>query len=65
MKPKFEVILATCIELGVEVGVRRAFSDRSDPSHAEMVSAIQYAIWEQIEEWFAFPEGDNDANYPN
>lgn len=65
MKPRFHVILATCIELGVEVGIRRAFKHKDDPSHAEMVTAIERAIWEQLDEWFTFPEDNNDANHPD
>lgn len=52
MKPKHDVVLETCIESGIEIGLRRAYKHTDNPSHAVLVECIMRAIDEQIDIWF-------------
>lgn len=52
MKPKVTVILADCIERGIDAGWHRAHKHVDHPTHAAIKVAIADAIWLEIHEHF-------------
>lgn len=54
MRPKFQPLLAECIENGVRRGYRRAFKYVENPSEEAIVESIETAIMAELYEWFEF-----------
>lgn len=55
MKPKTLPVLEQCIEIGIELGFRRAFKYSDAPNDEQIKAALATAIIDQFYEWFDFP----------
>lgn len=58
MKPKFDVVLNHCIEVGVSRGLQRSTKHTDEPTEAQQVDIITGCIWDEIYEWFDNVHGD-------
>ncbi len=56
MKPKTIPLLEQCIEVGVALGLRRAYKHNDNPSDAHVQAEITNAVMGEFFEWFDFPE---------
>jgi hypothetical protein len=54
MRPKFQPLLAECIENGVRRGYRRAFKYVENPIEEAIVESIETAVMAELYEWFEF-----------
>lgn len=52
MKPNYDVVLETCLESGIEIGLRRAYKHTDDPDDRMVAECILRAIYEQFDIWF-------------
>jgi hypothetical protein len=59
MEAKKRLLLERCIEDGAKRGYTRAFKHTDNPSEAGILSAIDDAIWLEIDTYFDF-ENNND-----
>lgn len=56
MKPKLIPVLEDCIELGLKLGMNRAYKYHNDPPEDILLNEQQQAIMNQIFERFEFKE---------
>ncbi len=56
MKPKTRVILQNAIEQGIICGYNRAFKYTKTPDEADFITALEHAIWVEIDERFDFED---------
>jgi hypothetical protein len=56
MKPKLIPVLEDCIEVGLKLGMNRAYKHHSDPPESVLLSEQQEAIMNEIYERFDFKE---------
>ena len=61
MKPKIHAILEMAIEQGVQRGWRLAHKHMDNPQEYVIVERINFAVMEQIYEYFTFDEFDGDT----
>jgi hypothetical protein len=54
MRPKFQPLLAECIEKGVRRGYSRAFKHAENPTGVAIVQSIETAVMAELYEWFEF-----------
>jgi hypothetical protein len=54
LKPDTYKLLMHCIEVGVEIGWRRAHKHNDEPDEDAIKIAIETAIQNEICEWFEF-----------
>lgn len=60
MKPKFRLVLAQCIENGVERGLTRAYKYNDNPDQNYISECINDCIMGEIYEWFDFSDEVNN-----
>lgn len=51
-------VLADCIENGIAIGYNRAHKHVDDPSEQMLKISIEHAIWNEIDDYFLFDEGE-------
>ena len=56
MKPKFIPVLEDCIEVGLKLGLNRAYKHHNDPPESVLLNEQQQAIMNEIFERFEFKE---------
>jgi len=56
MEPKLRALLERCIDDGISHGFARAHKHTDKPSEQLIAEEIQREIWDEIDEWFDFPE---------
>jgi hypothetical protein len=56
MTPKFKSVLEVAIESGISLGIRRAYKHNDAPTEQQLQEAIEFAIWNELFEWFDFDE---------
>lgn len=54
MRVKIREVLDDCIAQGIDTGYHRAHKYNDNPSHAEMIGAIEDEIWLEIDRHFDF-----------
>ena len=54
MRTKIREVLDDCIAQGIDMGYHRAHKYNDNPSHAEMIGAIEDEIWLEIDRHFDF-----------
>ena len=54
MKPNAYKLMLQCIEVGVQIGWRRAHKHNDTPDEDAIKTAIENAIQNEICEWFEF-----------
>ena len=64
MKPKFNLLLETCILNGVILGHTRAYKHNNNPSQTDINESIVNEVLNELHEWFDFEEtkGKNNAD---
>jgi hypothetical protein len=56
MRVKIREVLDDCIAQGIDTGYHRAHKYNDNPSHAEMIGAIEDEIWLEIDRHFDFEQ---------
>ncbi len=57
MTPNHRKLLTLCLETGIKRGLTRAYKHTETPSKQSMVTDIENAIWEEIDEFFDWQQG--------
>ena len=59
MKPKDYMVLAMCVEQGINMGWARAHKHDPNPDEKRIKDCINEAVIAEICEWFDFYDGEN------
>jgi hypothetical protein len=62
MKPNSYKVLLHAVEIGVALGVSRAFKHDENPSFDQLTETVEQAVVDQICEWFEFEPDFNSHN---
>ena len=58
---KLRTLIDSCIEDGIRLGIRRAHKHTDSPGDEQLLTAIQEAIWLQLDEFMGIQDDDDEG----